>query len=133
MKKSVHFHGILLICAVAVIAGCSSRPPAPVVEKEARGMVVGGYVLYPDKSREGQVAQQREVAAKQARELKRQKDELDDIERQQFYDSREKRYLDGRALGEDAPAVAEDNMEEIDPGPAFEEAPVKERSRSKRY
>lgn len=93
MSFSLNVTRGLGILALLCFAGCSSKP-TPLIEPEGRGEVVGGYVVQPDRSYEGQVAQQRTIARKQEEDLKRQKRERDDLERQRYYDKREGRYLD---------------------------------------
>lgn len=128
----VHLRAVVLLGA-AFVVGCSSAPPAPVVSKEARGEIVGGYVVHPDKTYEGQVAQERAIARKQEQELKRQRREQEDIERQQIYDARENLYLKGRAAAEDErPAEAAEPVQG-DPEPFVAEPPVKEPVRRQRY
>jgi hypothetical protein len=125
--------GILAVCAAVLAVGCSFAPPAPVVSKDARGEIVGGYVVHPDKTEEGQVAQQRAIARKQEEELRRQERERDDIERQQIYDGREQRYLQGRDAADDARTVGSEGPVQDDAASFVPEPPVKELSRRKRY
>jgi hypothetical protein len=124
MRFSLNVTRVLAILALICSVGCSSKP-VPQIESEGRGEVVGGYVVQPDSSYEGQVAQQRAIARKQEEDLKRQKRERDDLERQRYYDKRERRYLDRVQPELPEPEFIPDPSPEMPPQPM--QPPVRER------
>lgn len=92
MKRVCNCISPVFATVLAVLCSCSSPPP-PVTEVR-KSEVVGGYVVTPAESMQGQVKQQRAIAKKQEGELHQQQKEIEDLKRQQYQNERLKRYLD---------------------------------------
>ena len=133
MKKQVVIGGIFAFLSMLQMVGCGPATEAPVVPKESRGLIVGGYVVHPDASYEGQVRQQREIAHHQEQEISRKKREREDLERQRFYDERERLYLDSRGGQPEERVEQPDETLELNPAPVANESPATSPSPRKRY
>lgn len=73
-----------------MIAGCSSNTAAPPAERKTR--VEGGYVVTVPNSKEEDILQKQELVRRQGKDIERQKREIEDIHRQEYYNERMRDY-----------------------------------------